>query len=104
MVETIELRELRDLVNKLFDRLEHRGAKQYPIAQDAFWQTWFEDAFDLDAMPAPALSSVADSLADVRAEAADPDSASDWHAFFHLSGLFCFLAYAADGRATDGDV
>ncbi len=98
MADVVDLHELRNLVNGLFDRLDHRGISRYPVAQDAFWQTWFEDAFDLDAVPAPVMASVADCLADIRAEAAAPDSQSDWHAFFHLSGLFSFLADAANDR------
>lgn len=102
MADGIDLRELRTLVNELFDRLEQRGVTGYSVDQDAFWQAWFEDAFDLDATPVPVVASVADCLADIRAEVHDPDSPSDWHAFFHLSGLFCFLANAANDGSTSG--
>lgn len=95
-IDTIEVAELRGLVDRLFRGLEEAGIDRIGVTKEHYWTVFPNAAFSADQLASPVLGNVANDLSDLRAEVANLNAGefvSFWHAFHHLSGLLKLIAF-----------
>ena len=64
--DTIEIAELKRLIDHLFEYLMRSGVDRVPVTQNFYWTVFVDDAFNLPDTPAPMMGDVLDDLEDLR--------------------------------------